>query len=383
MKIGVPKESKLHEYRVGLTPSSVKALSKDNEVFVQLNAGNGIGFSNRDYRSAGATIIDATEELYEKSELIVKVKEPQLKESAYLRKHHTVFSFLHLASLVGPTEQLIKSGATCIAYETVGSSTKSDYPLLSPMSEIAGRLSMQVGAHHLEKVQGGRGVLLSGIPGVAPANVVILGGGIAGTNAARMAVGMGAQITILDKHIEVLRRLEREFGSRAKLLLADEENIEQEVLQADLLIGTVLVSGASAPKLVSKSMVKKMKSGSVLIDVAIDQGGCVSTSKPTTHAKPTFIHDNVVHYCVANMPSAVARTSSIALSNATLPYIKHLAENGWVAAVKNNPYLLNGLTLCNGTITHPSTAESLNLEYISPEGFLKNPAITSIASGFG
>ncbi|MBX2809621.1 MAG: alanine dehydrogenase [Cellvibrionaceae bacterium] len=362
MKIGVPKEIKNHEYRVGLTPASVAELSPQHKVFVQSNAGAGIGFDNDDYRAAGATIIASAKEVFSTAQMIIKVKEPQAEERALLHADHILFTYLHLASDPEQTQELINSNASCIAYETV-TSANGQLPLLAPMSEVAGRMSIQAGAHHLEKAQGGRGVLLGGVPGVSPAKVVIIGGGVAGANAAQMAAGLGAQVTILDNNVDQLRHLNKQFGAGVQLLYSSKDAVEQEVLAADLVIGAVLIPGSTAPKLVSKAMIAAMKPGAVVVDIAIDQGGCFASSKPTSHAEPTFIEDGVIHYCVTNMPGAVPRTSSIALNNVTLPYIKALANKGVRQAVSEDPHLLNGLNVHKGNITHRAVAASLNYTY--------------------
>ena len=366
MIIGVPKEIKNHEYRVGMLPSSVRELTiKGHEVFVETNAGTGIGFSNQDYVDAGATILATASDVYAKAEMIVKVKEPQAVERAMLRHDQILFTYLHLAPDLPQTEDLIKSGAVCIAYETV-TDDRGGLPLLAPMSEVAGRMSIQAGAMALEKSSGGRGMLLGGVPGVEPAKVVIIGGGMVGTNAAQMAVGMGADVVVLDRSIEALRRLNVQFGSAVKAIYSTADAIERHVIEADLVIGGVLIPGAAAPKLVTRSMISRMKPGSAIVDVAIDQGGCVETSHATTHQDPTYIVDDVVHYCVANMPGAVARTSTFALNNATLPYILKLANLGYKEALLQDKHLLNGLNVMHGKVVCKEVAHALNLEYTVP-----------------
>jgi alanine dehydrogenase len=360
MKIGVPREIKSSEHRVGLTPASVLEVTRAGHfVIVEKDAGAAIGFGDDLYREAGAAIADDAAGVFADADMIVKVKEPQPSEIARLRADQALFTYLHLAADRGQTVALMKSGATCIAYETV-TDHRGALPLLAPMSEVAGRMSVQVGAHHLEKEQGGLGLLLGGVPGVAPATVVILGGGVSGTNAAHMAAGLGASVTVIDRSLPRLRELHDIFGARVRTLYASVDNIEREVVAADLVIGAVLVPGASAPKLVKRALLSRMKPGSVLVDVAIDQGGCFETSHPTTHAEPTFIVDNVIHYCVANMPGAVARTSTIALNNATLPFVVELANKGWVRALDENIHLRNGLNVAAGKIVHGAVRESFD-----------------------
>src|SRR5216683_3113045 len=339
MLIGVPKEVKSHEYRVGLVPASVRELiHHGHKVVVESGAGAGIGFDDAAYENAGAEILTRAADVFAAAELIVKVKEPQPAEVSALREDQILFTYLHLAADKAQTEGLIRSGATCIAYETV-TDARGGLPLLAPMSEVAGRMSVQVGAHCLEKEQGGKGVLLGGVPGVKAAKVVIIGGGVSGTNAARMAMGMEAYVTVIDKSLHRLYELDLQFGSQLHTLFSTVENIENEVLEADLVIGAVLVPGAAAPKLVTRDMVKRMKSGSVIVDIAIDQGGCFETSRPTTHRDPTYVEEGVVHYCVTNMPGAVARTSTFALNNATLPFVLDLADKGWRRALAEDPHL--------------------------------------------
>ncbi len=363
MKIGVPKEIKVHEYRVGLTPPSVAELvAAGHEVFVETQAGMGIDFADRAYTDIGATILPDAAAVFKAAEMIVKVKEPQAQEIALLEARHTLFTYLHLAADKPQAEGLMRSGATCIAYETVTSRTGS-LPLLKPMSEVAGRMSVQVGAHYLEKEQGGRGVLLGGVPGVAPARVAILGGGVSGLNAAQMAVGLRADVTIYDISNERLAELDTHFGNSIKTAYASKAAIAAAVANAHLVIGAVLVPGAAAPKLVTREMLKTMKRGSVLVDIAIDQGGCFETSRPTTHADPVFIEEGVIHYCVANMPGAVARTSAFALNNATLPFAIKLANLGAERAMAADPYLAAGLNVAGGQIRHQAVADALDLPF--------------------
>ncbi|WKE67252.1 alanine dehydrogenase [Gallaecimonas kandeliae] len=370
MIIGVPKEIKNHEYRVGMVPASVRELvNHGHQVLVETNAGLGIGFTDEDYVAAGAGILATAEEVFAKAEMIVKVKEPLAQERARLRQDQLLFTYLHLAPDLAQTEDLVKSGAVCIAYETV-TDDRGGLPLLAPMSEVAGRMSIQAGAQALEKSRGGRGVLISGVPGTEPAKVVIIGGGVVGSNAARMAVGMRADVTILDRSIDTLRRLDAEFGGRAKVLYSTADALEHHVLEADLVIGAVLIPGAAAPKLVTADHIKRMKQGAAIVDVAIDQGGCFETSKATTHAEPTYIVDDVVHYCVANMPGAVARTSTFALNNATLPYIIKLANKGYKQALLDDKHLLAGLNVMHGKVTCKEVAEAHKLAFTEPMSLL-------------
>ncbi|MGN6375186.1 MAG: alanine dehydrogenase [Sphingomonas sp.] len=363
MRVGVPKEIKNHEYRVGLTPPSVAELvAAGHEVIVETQAGSGIDFEDQDYVDAGARIVPDAKTVFAEADMIVKVKEPQPSEIAMLEPRHLLFTYLHLAADRAQTEGLIKSGATCIAYETVTANDGS-LPLLKPMSEVAGRMSVQVGAHYLEKEQGGRGVLLGGVPGVAPARVAILGGGVAGVNAAQMAVGMRADVTIYDISNRRLAELDMFFSSQIKTAYASKAAIEAAVAKAHLVIGAVLVPGAAAPKLVTRDMLKTMKRGSVLVDIAIDQGGCFETSHATTHDDPVYEVDGVTHYCVANMPGAVARTSAFALNNATLPFAVKLANVGAEAAMRADKHLANGLNVSNGKIRHPAVAEAFGMPF--------------------
>ena len=365
MKIGVPKEIKIQEYRVGLTPAGARELIRHgHEVIVEHDAGLGIGYGDDAYRAAGATIAGTAAPVFETSDAIVKVKEPQPPEIAQLRRGQILFTYLHLAADKAQTEGLLRSGAICIAYETV-TDRFGALPLLAPMSEVAGRMSIQVGAHCLEREQGGSGILLGGVPGVPPAKVVILGGGVSGTNAARMAAGLEASVIIVDRSIARLKELDLQFGARATTLFATEDAIERAVVAADLVIGAVLVPGAAAPKLVTRDMVRRMRPGSVLVDIAIDQGGCFETSRPTTHAEPTYVEEGVVHYCVTNMPGAVPRTSTYALTNATLPFVMALADKGVLVAMRDDPHLLAGLNIHAGQVTHPAVARALGLHYVS------------------
>lgn len=370
MLIGVPKEIKVHEYRVGLTPSSVRELhAHGHAVIVQSGAGRGIGASDEDYRAAGAAIADTPEEIFAHADMIVKVKEPQAAERALLREGQILFTYLHLAPDPAQAADLVASGAVCIAYETV-TQAGGGLPLLAPMSEVAGRMAVQAGAHCLEREQGGMGILLGGVPGVEPAKIVILGAGVVGSNAAQIAVGTGAQVVVIDRSLDALRRLERLLGARAMTVHSNRDNIERHVLTADLVIGGILIPGAAAPKLVSTGMVAAMKPGSVIVDVAIDQGGCCETSRPTTHADPTYLVGEVLHYCVANMPGAVPRTSTHALNNATLPFVLQIANKGWKAALAANPHLRAGLNVAFGEVTCREVAESLGYAWTDADTLL-------------
>ena len=363
MKVGVPKEIKVHEYRVGMVPAGVRELvAAGHEVLVETGAGAGIGFTDQDYQSAGARIAGAAAEVFDAADLLVKVKEPQLHECAMLRPDQVLFTYLHLAADPEQARALCDSGTTAIAYETV-TAPDGSLPLLTPMSEVAGRMSVQVGATCLQKANGGRGLLLGGVPGVKPAKVVILGGGVSGTHAAEMAVGMRADVTVLDRSVPRLRELSALFGPTLKTAYSTTEGIEPLVVDADLVIGAVLIAGAAAPRLVTREMVRKMKPGAVLVDSSIDQGGCFETSRPTTHAEPTFVVDEVVHYCVTNMPGAVPRTSTFALNAATLPFVRSLADLGWEVALAADPHLAHGLNVHDGHITHQAAAQALHLEY--------------------
>lgn len=367
MLIGVPKEIKTKEFRVGLTPTSVREYVRHgHQVVVETNAGAGIQASDEDYIKAGAKILGAAKEVFDAADMIVKVKEPQAQECKMLRKGQILFTYLHLAADAAQAKGLIDSGAVAIAYETV-TSEKGGLPLLAPMSEVAGRMGVHVGAYHLQITNGGSGILIGGVPGVKAAEVVILGGGVAGTHAAKMAVGMEARVTIIEKSLDRIRQLEDLFGAKANIIYSTQDAVEQYVSQADLVIGAVLIPGALAPKLVTRDLLKKMRKKSVIVDIAIDQGGCAETSKPTTHDEPTFVVDDVVHYCVANMPGAVPRTSAYALNNAVLPYGLELADKGWVKALSDNKHLRNGLTVCKGKITHAEVARDLKLTYTKAE----------------
>lgn len=371
MIVGTPKEIKNHEYRVGLTPESAGELvAHGHEVLVETDAGKGIGALNEAYEAVGAKIVDTAEEIFARADMIVKVKEPQAVERAMLREGQILYTYLHLAPDPEQTHDLIKSGAVCIAYETV-TDNSGGLPLLKPMSQVAGRMSVQAGAAALEKSHGGRGVLLGGVPGVAPGKVVIIGGGVVGFNAAQMAIGLHADVTILDRNPVTLERLENHFESSAKVIYSTNALLERLVTEADLVIGAVLIPGAAAPKLVTREMLKTMQDGAVIVDVAIDQGGCFETSKATTHADPTYVVDGVVHYCVANMPGGVARTSTYALNNVTLPHALRIADKGWKQALRDDRHLANGLNAWNGKITCEPVAQDLKLDYTPVDVALK------------
>ena len=370
MHIGVPKETKNHEYRVGLSPSSVREIvSHGHQIVVEQQAGEGIGASDADYRSAGATVTGNVAGLFNDCDMIVKVKEPQANERAMLHEGQILFTYLHLAPDPEQTEDLVNSGATCFAYETV-TSPVGGLPLLAPMSKVAGRMAIQAGAHCLEQPHGGLGMLLGGVPGVPPAKVVILGSGVVGTHATHMAVGMGADVWVLDRDPEALENHWRQFGRSTNTIFSTQDAIEQHVTQADLVIGGVLIPGSSAPKLVSRDLVKAMKRGSVIVDVAIDQGGCVETSRPTTHDDPTFVIDGVIHYCVANMPGGVPRTSTYALNNVTLPHVLTLANKGWRQALRHDAHLRDGLNVHAGQITWQEVADSLGYPFVAAKDLL-------------
>ena len=372
MLIGVPKEIKTHEYRVGLTPASVRELiDHGHDVVVQANAGFEIGLSDADYKGVGASIAETPEVIFAAADMIVKVKEPQPDECRMLREGQVLFTYLHLAPDPQQAKLLMESGSVAIAYETV-TDDRGGLPLLAPMSEVAGRMSIQAGANCLEMSQGGRGMLLGGVPGVAPAKVVIIGGGVVGSNAARMAMGMEASVTVIDRSLPRLRELDLEFGGNLNTIYSTRDNIESYVLDADLVVGAVLVPGAAAPKLVTADMLPEMLRGSVLVDVAIDQGGCFETSRPTTHDEPTYVVDDVVHYCVANMPGAVARTSTFALNNATLPFALALADKGYKQALSDDPHLLAGLNVYRGQLTYEAVAQDLGANYV--------PAVEALAA---
>ena len=370
MRIGVPKEIKNNEFRVGLTPNSVAELiDHGHEVMVETNAGLGSGLSDEEYLAAGAKIVAAPDEIFARAEMIVKVKEPLAAERKKLHRGQVLFTYLHLAPDLPQTEDLIACRATCIAYETV-TAPMGGLPLLTPMSEVAGRLAPQVGAHALEKAQGGRGVLLGGVPGVPAAEVVVIGGGVSGTHAARIALGMGANVTVVDRSNEALKRIDAEFGGEAHTIHSTRATIAELAKKADLMIGAVLIPGAAAPKLITRAMLKTMKPGAVIVDIAIDQGGCCETSHATTHAEPTYVVDGIVHYCVANMPGAVARTSTFALNNATLPFAIALANKGWKKALQDDPHLRAGLNVHDGKLTCEPVAVAHGLPYTPVESVL-------------
>ena len=375
MIVGIPKEIKNHEYRIGMTPAGVRELvNRGHQVLVENEGGVGVGFDNASYEKVGAQIVASPEDIFAAADMIIKVKEPQPNECRMLRPEQILFTYLHLAPDPEQARLLLESGVSAIAYETV-TNAKGGLPLLAPMSEVAGRMSIQAGAHHLEKAQGGNGMLLGGVPGVEPASVVVLGGGVVGTQAAKMAAGLGAQVTIFDRSIERLQQLDDLFQGRAVGLYSTQSAVEQYVRAADLVIGAVLIPGASAPKLVTRTDVAAMRPGSVLVDVAIDQGGCFETSKATTHQSPTYVVDDIVHYCVANMPGGVARTATMALTNATLPFALRLADQG-LAALQENSHLRQGLNVHAGHITHEAVAKALQLDYVPAENAL-NPLMLS------
>ncbi|MEW7848623.1 alanine dehydrogenase [Massilia aurea] len=370
MLVGVPTEIKNNEYRVGLTPASVHELvAQGHQVIVQQGAGSEIGLPDAQYLAAGASIVASAQEVFAQADMIVKVKEPQALECAMLREGQILFTYLHLAPDPGQTAALVRSGAICIAYETI-TGPGGGLPLLAPMSEVAGRMSIQAGAAHLEKSRGGMGLLLGGVPGVAAGHVVIIGAGVVGANALQMAVGTGARVTVLDKNVDRLRQLDLVYGNRIATLHSNAQTLDEAVLSADLVIGGVLVPGAAAPKLVTRSMVSRMKKGAVIVDVAIDQGGCFETSQPTTHADPTFVVDGVIHYCVANMPGAVARTSTFALNNATIGHALALANKGWRRALADDIHLRQGLNVGQGKVTFEAVARALGYDYVPAESLL-------------
>jgi alanine dehydrogenase len=370
MLVGVPTEIKNNEYRVGLTPASVHELvAQGHQVLVQQGAGSEIGLPDTQYVAAGASIVASAQEVFAQAAMLVKVKEPQAAECAMLREDQILFTYLHLAPDPDQTAALVRSRAICIAYETV-TGPGGGLPLLAPMSEVAGRMSIQAGAAHLEKSRGGMGLLLGGVPGVAAGHVVIIGAGVVGANALQMAVGTGARVTVLDKNLDRLRQLDLVYGNRIATLHSNAQALEEAVLSADLVISGVLVPGAAAPKLVTRSMVSRMKKGAVIVDVAIDQGGCFETSHATTHADPTFVVDGVVHYCVANMPGAVARTSTFALNNATIGHVLALASKGWRRALGDDPHLRHGLNVCQGKVTFEAVAQALGYDYMPAESLL-------------
>jgi alanine dehydrogenase len=375
MQIGVPMEIKPQEYRVGMTPGGVRELvAAGHVVQVQTQCGARIGLTDDLYRDAGAQVVETAEALFSDCDLIVKVKEPQARECRLLRSGQTLFTYLHLAADPEQAKLLMASGANCFAYETI-TSPQGGLPLLAPMSVVAGRLSVQAGAHHMEIHQGGNGALLGGVPGVPSAQVLVLGGGVVGTNAIRMALGMGADVTVIDRSVKRLTELDEQYGGRLRTLYSTTDAIELAASHADLIIGAVLIAGASAPKLVTRDMLKKLKPGTVMVDVAIDQGGCFETSTPTTHADPTYVIDQIVHYCVANMPGAVARTATMALTNATLPYIQRLAQGDLDALLQDDPHFANGLNVRAGKISHPAVAAALaNVATESSAAPLADPA---------
>jgi alanine dehydrogenase len=371
MLIGVPREIKDSEYRVGLVPSTVRELTRNgHHVIVEKSAGQGAGIADGDYRAVGAEIVPDADQVYERGELVVKVKEPLAGERKKLRPGQVLFTYLHLAADPQLTADLIAAGVIAIAYETV-TSPQGTLPLLTPMSEVAGRMAPHVGARCLEKENGGRGVLLGGVPGVPPADVVVLGGGVAGSNAALISAGMGATVTVIDRNPEVLRRITNQLGARVRTVFSTSDAIETLCRRADLVIASVLIPGAAAPKLITAETVKAMKGGSVIVDIAIDQGGCAETSRPTTHSAPTYIVDDVVHYCVTNMPGAVARTSTFALNNGTLPFVLALADKGYRRALGEDPHLRNGLNVYEGKVTHRAVADALKLKFVPPEAALR------------
>ncbi len=371
MRVGIPKEIKTLEYRVGMVPAGVRELVHDgHEVIVETNAGSGIGITDADYVAAGANVVSTAKEVFDQADLIVKVKEPQLEECGMLRPDQVLFTYLHLAADPAQTEALVKSGTTAIAYETVTADDGS-LPLLTPMSEVAGRLSIQAGAYALQKANGGSGILLGGVPGVGSGDILIIGGGVAGTNAAEMAIGLGARVTIVDRSVPKLREIDDIYGGRVRTEYSTKQSIETLVTQADLVVGAVLIAGAAAPKLVTAEHVRQMKAGSVLVDISIDQGGCFETSRPTTHAEPTYIVDDVVHYCVTNMPGAVPRTSTFALTNVTLPFVRDLANLGWCEALLRDSHLANGLNVHSGHVNHEAVANDLGYDYLSANDALK------------
>lgn len=370
MRIGVPKEIKNNEFRVGLTPASVRELvAHGHQVQVQAGAGAAIGLDDKAYLRSGAHMAADAASVFQWAEMIVKVKEPQPAECALLREGQILYTYLHLAPDPAQTEALVKSGAVCVAYETI-TGAGGGLPLLAPMSEVAGRMAIQAGAAHLEKSKGGMGLLLGGVPGVAPAQVLVLGAGVVGTNALQMAVGLGARVTVFDRNVDRLRQLDLVFGNRIATVCSTAHAVEEHIVQADLVIGGVLIPGAAAPKLVTRAMVSAMKLGAVIVDVAIDQGGCCETSHATTHAEPTYVVDGVVHYCVANMPGAVARTSTFALNNATLGHALALADKGWKRAASDDPHLRNGLNVVLGQVTHQAVAHDLGYAWCHPERLL-------------
>ena len=373
MLIGVPTEIKAQEFRVGMTPAGVRELkTAGHQILVQSGAGAQIGLTDELYRAAGAVVVDTAEQVFNDADMIIKVKEPQPQECRLLKPQQILFTYLHLAAVPDQAASLVDSGATCIAYETV-TSAKGGLPLLAPMSLVAGRLSVQAGAHHMEIHQGGGGALLGGVPGVAPAKVLVLGGGVVGSSAIRVALGMGADVTVVDRSVERLGELDEQYRGQLRTVYSTAEAIERHANDADLIIGAVLIPGASAPKLISRDMLGQLKQGAVMVDVAIDQGGCFETSRPTTHAEPTYLVDGVLHYCVANMPGAVARTSTMALTNATLPYIQQLAAGDYRELLSSDPHFAAGLNVFDGRLTHPAVAEALDAPWTTPDAALSQP----------
>lgn len=377
MLIGIPTEIKIHEYRVGLTPPSVReVVAHGHQVIVESNAGAGIYRTDQDYINAGAEIVDTAEEVFARADMVIKVKEPQAVERKQLREGQVLFTYLHLAPDPDQTRDLVESGASCIAYETV-TDAQGGLPLLAPMSQVAGRMSIQAGAHCLERYAGGAGVLLGGVPGVEPAKVTIIGSGVVGQNAAAMAIGLGAEVVVLGLDLKVLEALEKQYGAAIKTVYSNQASLENYVLKSELVIGAVLIKGAAAPKLVTREMLKSMQNGAVIVDVAIDQGGCFETSRPTTHADPTYIEEGVVHYCVANMPGAVPRTSACALNHATLPFMLALADKGAHRALLDDPHLLNGLNVHQGKITYKAVADDLGYDFVPPKQALGGEAVSA------
>jgi alanine dehydrogenase len=379
MLVGIPKEIKNHEYRIGMTPAGVRELvGRGHQVMVQRDGGTSIGLNNDQYVQAGAEIVETAKEIFERADMIVKVKEPQPAECNMLRPGQTLFTYLHLAPDPTQTELLLASGATCIAYETV-TDDNAALPLLAPMSEVAGRMSIQEGASCMEKAHGGSGILMGGVPGVEAANVLVIGGGVVGLNAARIAMGMGAKVTIVDRSLSRLKQIDELYGDRLSTLYSTTDAIEKQLASADVVIGAVLIPGAAAPKLISRAMLKLMKPGSVLVDVAIDQGGCFETSKPTTHENPTYVVDGIIHYCVANMPGGVARTSTFALTNATIPYVIALADKGAYQALSDDKHLLNGLNVHNGMVTVEAVASALGYRFVDAKTALAQDGLQKSA----
>ena len=375
MRIGVPKEVKILEHRVGILPAGVRELANDGHtVFVESNAGVGVGVSDDDYRTAGALVLGTAKEVFETAQLIVKVKEPQQEEYKMLRSDHVLFTYLHLAADPELAQALVQIGITAIAYETVTADDGS-LPLLVPMSEVAGRLSVQAGANALLKVNGGRGVLLGGVPGVAPAKVLVVGGGVAGSHAIEMAVGLGADVTVVDRSVPQLKRIDALYGGRVRTVFSTKHAIDSLITEADLVIGAVLVTGAATPKLITEEHVKRMQHGAVVVDISIDQGGCFETSRPTTHSEPTYVVDGVVHYCVTNMPGAVPRTSTFALTNVTLPFVKQLANLGWREALGRDPHFAQGLNVHDGCINHKAIACELGCQYRAAADVVALPSV--------